>query len=410
MWRAQGKTATSSRPNLPSSHGPKQPATRNVRVDIRPLRPYLYDPRRVGEVGRLLSLPYDLVSEEEARRLARRLPYHVAQMERAVREPGERDLRDVYRRVRQRFLAWVRQGVVKREPAAGYYLLEQHFRLRGRRLVRKGLFLRFPLLPFGERVFPHERTLAGPKRDRVRMLETAGLQFSPIFLLVKGELASYNRLLSLPKQKLLDLHDPTCDRTILYRLRAAGADVRRAFEGRTFLIADGHHRYESARQVFERTNDPRFSHLLAYVAHAEDEGIAQMPTHRLLPKETSKARLTALLPRFFRSSNGKGRLIYLDGQGERRLDPKGSGPFDDYLAVGDLLQALGVEEERVIYSTDGRRCRRLVRQGEAAGAFLMRPPPAGEVFDWAATRGRLPAKTTHFVPKLPSGLVVNRLF
>lgn len=381
-----------------------------MNVDLRPLRPYLYDPRRVGDVGRLLSLPYDLMSEEEVRALVGRFPYHAAQMERPAREQGERGLTEAYRRARRRFLSWVQQGILRQQPEAAFYLLEQHFRVGRRPLARKGLFLRFPLLPLGDRVFPHERTLAAPKRDRARMLETAGVQFSPIFLLVKGELAAYRRLLSLPKRKLLDLRDATCDRTILYRLKAGGGEVRRALSQQTFLIADGHHRYESARRVFERTRDPRFSHLLAYVGHAEDEGIAQMPTHRLLPKGTSRARLAALLPRFFRSSNGQGRLIYLDGRGERRLDTEGDGSFEDYLAVGKLLRALGLPEARVTFTTDARHCRRLVREKEAAGAFLMRPPPAGAVFDWAATRGRLPAKTTHFVPKLPSGLVILRLF
>jgi uncharacterized protein (DUF1015 family) len=252
-------------------------------ADVQPLRALHYDLSLVGSLTDVTSPPYDVIDAEQRERLLERSPFNVAAVDLPRGEP------DPYAAAGELFEAWQLQGVLVRDPEPSLWAHTQDYTgPDGRRRTRRGFFCRVRIEDYDSgRVRPHERTHPGPKEDRLRLMRATRANLSPIFSLYSDPTNTAWRALEpattdVPWGEVTD-GDGTTHR--LWRVTdpnviAAVQDATREAE---LLIADGHHRYETANTYAQELGaDGEHRYVLMCLVALEDPGLTVFPTHRLV--------------------------------------------------------------------------------------------------------------------------------
>jgi uncharacterized protein (DUF1015 family) len=345
-------------------------------AEVKPFRALRYS-EHAGSLADLVAPPYDVISPGEREEYLARSPYNVVHL--TLAESEEQAGRD--------FAKWRSEDILVEEPAAAWALSQDYVGPDRVARRRNGIVAALRVEPYERRiVIPHERTHRGPKESRLRLLRATRAQLEPIFLLHEGP------TIDLP----LRSPDLEVDGTRLWRLDSAPD----GFDGRQLLIADGHHRYETAVAFHDEDGSDTSAYTLAALVSTAEEGLTIFPTHRI-------AR------RFDRD------LDYRDGDPRELLREIESRPRDTAAAVvvtprgvtvaegkgldTELVEQLG--PEGVSYTPSVHEALAAVERGDADAAFLLRPPPLEQVWEVAAKGKTLPQKTTYFYPKLVSGLL-----
>jgi len=392
---------------------------------VRPLTGLRYDPAHAGEVGQLLAPPYDVITAAEQAELYARSPYNVIRL--ILPREAERGAAAA-----RTLSEWIAAGILAPDPEPALYLYTQQFSLPdGSMRRRDGLLCRLRLEDFSSGVVrPHERTLPGPKADRLALLRATGANLSAIFGLYArpGE----------PVRELLagaQLGAPLVDVSGWHQLwrvtdASAIARVEAALADQTIIIADGHHRYETALAYRdEQRGNEAATYILAYLANMEEEGVVILPTHRLIrrPLGFGGAALAARLGESFavepaderrRRAAGEIDCVLPDRRLRLRAGPAARERLRDLpsvlrgLAVECLRRAilepiLGVGPENLEFTHDDEEAIAAVAAGRAAAAFLLNPPSMAEVREVCLAGELMPEKSTYFYPKLATGLVFS---
>ncbi|MGZ4337444.1 MAG: DUF1015 family protein [Gaiellaceae bacterium] len=335
---------------------------------VKPFRAERYDESKAGPLERLVAPPYDVLSPEQREEYLARSPYNVVHL--TLPDDEEQAGRDV--------TDWREQGVLVRDEEPGYWLLSQDYvGPDGVSRTRTGLVASLRAEPYENGVvLPHERTHSGPKEGRLRLLRATRTQLEPIFLLYEGD----------------PLRPPAREPD----LRSGGDKLWRVedapnFESTELLIADGHHRYETAVAYAQEGGSP---YLMVVLVPTEQEGLTIFPTHRLA-EHVNGAHGTPIeepgdvLP---------GVVMYRDGKYE--------------LLKGDGLDVEIVERiapAGVTYTPERAEAVATVDRGDAEAAFLLRPTRIEDVWAVARRGETMPQKSTYFYPKLTSGLLFHPL-
>ncbi len=278
-------------------------------TDVRPFRALRYDPAQV-DLSRVIVPPYDVVAAEDRAAFFERDPHNAIRLE-LTRDVADEATTD-YHHVRETLDAWIAQQVLTRDAEPALYPLRQSFTAPdGTRLAREGFFALVHLEDYARRIVrPHERTLAGPKADRLKLLRAARANLSVVFLLYEDREHTLASLLgdALERGSVGTARDESGAEHRLARLadRAAIGEIARFLADRPVVIADGHHRYETALSYRDERRvagagdgrDAPHEWLLVYLANAFAPGSLLLPIHRLvvkgaLPTETQVARSEA---------------------------------------------------------------------------------------------------------------------
>jgi uncharacterized protein (DUF1015 family) len=414
-------------------------------ADVQPLRAIHYDLHRVGGLDVVASPPYDVIDAEHRARLAAQSPSNVVLVDLPVGE-------DPYAHAAETMQRWLDEEILVRDDEPALWALTQEYTgPDGVRRTRHGFLGRIRVEEYGPgRVRPHERTHPGPKEDRLKLTRATRANISPIFALHddpgrRAWKALEPHTSGEPWGAMRD-DDGTEHRVWRIGDRDAIAAVQDALAEAELLIADGHHRYETARVYAEEVGgegDHRF--VLACLVGLEDPGLTVFPTHRLLKDlrpDQYEALAEALRRDFDVEEVDRDRLApeasdrvtfgYIDAHFKRpfRLTLKDQGVADAALeghaepyrrldtAVLEALVlkgALGKTGEDIDhleglgYSKDAREVMELVESGAWDCAFLMAPPPIEQVQAVANAGETMPPKSTYFFPKVPTGLLFNPL-
>ena len=334
---------------------------------VKPFRALRYDEAKAGPLEELVAPPYDVISDKQRGEYRARSPYNVVHLTLPdSEEDAARTLED-----------WRAQGVLVEEPPAVWALEQDYLGPDGVARTRFGLVASLKVEPYETgTVLPHERTHAGPKEGRLRLLRATRIQLEPIFLLYDGAAPAARPEreadLSVEGAKLWRLDDPA---------------LVRAFDDKQLLIADGHHRYETALAFAEEEGTPPSAQMLVVLVSTSDPGLEIFPTHRVFSE-----------PRRLEGGNGAERAVTEVTREERRFVSVPEGMLDV-----QLVDTLG--QDGISYTADAAEAERRVRDGEAAVAYLLRPTRIEDVFAHARRGEVLPQKTTYFFPKLISGLL-----
>jgi len=409
---------------------------------IEPFRALHYDRDRVGGLQPVVAPPYDVIDGTQRADLLARSPYNVVEIDLPVSD------QDPYAHAASVFEQWQRDGVLVRDEEPAVWALAQDYTgPDGQRRTRHGFFARVKVEDYGPgRIRPHERTHPGPKEDRLRLTRATKANLSPIFSLYDdpagaawGALAPH--LESAPWSEVTD-EDGTVHR--LWRVvdPDAIAKVAEALAPAELLIADGHHRYETARVYHDEGGA---GHVLMCLVALQDPGLTVFPTHRLLTGlddgrrealrdtiqtdfEVEPVGIDALEP----SGDGPVRMGYLDAHHRRPLMltlrdpdivaaalPDKPAPYralDTAVLEALVLQgALGMSEDDIShlngleYARNTEQARERVESGAAEAAFFMGATPVERVRDVAGTGESMPPKSTYFFPKVLTGMVFNPL-
>jgi uncharacterized protein (DUF1015 family) len=341
-------------------------------AQTRPFRALRYS-AAAGPLERLVAPPYDVISADERERYLALDPHNVVHLTLPDSEQDAgRDLKN-----------WQAEGVLERGAEAAVWALSQTYTGPDRvERTRNGLVVTLRLEPYENRVvLPHERTHAGPKEGRLRLLRATRTQLEPIFLLHDGD------PVELPERQ----PDLAVGGDRLWRLVD---DLGERFADAQLLIADGHHRYETALAFHEEDGTEASAWMMVVLVSTREEGLTIFPTHRLA-ESLNGVRGTPIdepgeeLPGVVLYRHGGYELV--EGEG---LD----------VEVVDALSPHGVT-----YTPQRGEAVAAVDRGEAEAAFLLRPTPIDDVFTRAREGRVLPQKTTYFFPKLTSGLLFQPL-
>jgi uncharacterized protein (DUF1015 family) len=418
---------------------------------VEPIRALHYDPAVAGPLQDLAAPPYDVIDDEQRAALQGRSPHNVV----AIDLPRAPDPdADPYAHAAGLLEQWRAEGAVVRDAAPALWALVQDYTAPdGRRLQRRGLFARVRVEEYGPgRVRPHERTHPGPKEDRLRLTRATMANLSPIFSLYDDPSgAAWAAVEPATRESPAGVYaeaDGTENR--LYRVGDPGAvdAAVRVLEPSELLIADGHHRYETARVLADELGaDGPHRHVLMCLVALQDPGLTVFPTHRLvrgLHPERRQALAATLREHFdieelagvadLAPPEGDGPLTmgYLDAHDGRplRLTLRDQTIADAALAHQPepyrrldtaVLEALvltgplGLTEDDIShlrglgYARSTDEARALVQDGSYDAAFFLRPSPVAQVREIAATGVTMPPKSTYFFPKVPTGLLFNPL-
>jgi uncharacterized protein (DUF1015 family) len=407
--------------------------------------PLRYQTREVGELGALMAPPYDVIAPAEASELRARHEHNVVRL---ILPQGEGDER--YRRAASTLQSWIDSGVLVKEDRPVVYAHRHAFKAAGVEHQRTGLWALLRLSPFAARVvLPHEMTMGGPRADRLALMRACRAQLSPIFVISSDPDGGLSETFQSLTARAADEHAefPAGQRHEIWRIEEGAAldELGRRFEDRTFLIADGHHRYETAlnyrRELVSHgapeTGDAGHEFVLAHIVPENDPGLLLQATHRVImggrldwPGAIARLRGRFAIERLEETELAD-EIGGLDRESQRstfilitRDEPKAwrlrlaldeGGPEPDIAAVAlhELLLAEGIglslDEQlpRTEYLRDSQEAMARVRSGEAEAAAILAAPRVSEVRKAAEAGRRLPAKTTFFWPKVPVGIAIH---
>lgn len=402
-------------------------------AEIQPFRGIFYDV--AGEdLARVLAPPYDVITPDHQDELHARDPRNIVRVV-LSRLTGDAAYDDAGRH----FRAWQQQGVLKRDARPALYVLEQTFETPAGARTRLGLLARFRAEPAETgTILPHEHTRAAAKEDRYKLLVATRANFSPIFMMVADETRAFASDLAHAAQAApaLSVTDDggvghrlwrVTEPVALERLRARLAAARA-------YIADGHHRYATALRFAGTPGGTPFT--LGYFTPLESEGLLVLPYHRMLSSGPSLDEARARLRPAFELHDVQGTREAAEVVARSRaafafglVQPGAGGcvaevrpgalalpadtpaclrALDTYVLHRAVLgPLLGVGDEAVSYVHSLGEAEQAVAEDRCRLALLLRATPPRQIVDVAEARESMPAKSTFFHPKLPSGLVIH---
>jgi uncharacterized protein (DUF1015 family) len=415
-------------------------------AEVRPLRALHYDLAAVPSLADVVSPPYDVIDADLRRGLLERSPFNAVEVDLPQAPEGE----DPYAHAAEVLEEWTLAGILTSDRDEAVWPITQEYTAPdGSRRTRHGILVRVRVTEYGPgKVRPHERTQPGPKEDRLRLTRATRHNLSPIFSLYAGDAWSpvAGTVSEEPWGEVTD-DDGTVHRVwrvadpeVLEAVTAALADSE-------LLIADGHHRYETARTYADEVGgEGPHRYTLMCLVSLGDPGLTVFPTHRLLTGldpsqyeplgqglrklfDIEEVALDALDPT---GEEGTGVFGYADSHFKRgfRLRLRDTAKLDEALAGRPeayrrldaviletlvLKGILGMSEEDIAakrgiaYSKGTADAIARVESESADCAFLLRPTPVEQVREVAASGETMPPKSTYFFPKVLTGLGFNPL-
>lgn len=409
---------------------------------IQPFQPYRYS-SKAGDPARLLTQPYDKISPEMQARYLAASPYNLVRIILGERRASDTESENVYTRAAQYLNDWIREGILEQDPAPGLYAYFQEFEVpdSGERLTRKGFIGIGKVEDYSANVvFRHEQTLTGPKKDRLELLRHTRAHYGQIFMLYPDQAGEIDHVLdraavSAPAVSVVDDYGarhllwPVSEPERIERIQALMAPKK-------LLIADGHHRYETALAYRnENPSDPAAQYVMMTFVNMHSRGLKILATHRVLrdlPRFDavhffekavnagwSVAACASLdaLKRRLAARDPKRVQIGVLSMGEARLmqRPRKEGQLDVPALHHDVLGALlgitedAVREEKFLKYVRGIDAAAAEVAGGAQVAFLLEPTPIDDMARIAFAGGVMPQKSTDFYPKLLSGITIYKL-
>ncbi|HEY2318209.1 MAG TPA: DUF1015 domain-containing protein [Solirubrobacteraceae bacterium] len=416
-------------------------------AEIKPIRALRYDPGRTGGLQDVVAPPYDVIDDEQRAELEARSPYNVVRID--LPRGGE----DRYERAAALLHQWREQGVVVLDDTPALWTLSQDYvGPDGEPRTRQGVFARVRVEEYGAgRIRPHERTHPGPREDRLRLTRATRANLSPIFSLFSDPSGAAAEALSRGGADTVWAQTVDDDGTVNRLGRVDDADaiaaVQEVLSGTELLIADGHHRYETARVYAEEVGgEGPHRYVLMCLVALQDPGLTVFPTHRLVRglRPDQHETLANALRRDFEvqrlddaaelapPAGDAIRIGYIDAHFKQPYMltlrdpaiadaalPERAEPYrrlDTAVLEALVLKgALEMTDEDIDhlnglgYARDFAQALELVQSAEYDAAFFMAPTPVERVQEVAAAGESMPPKSTYFFPKVPTGLLFNPL-
>ncbi|MCI0350163.1 MAG: DUF1015 domain-containing protein [Acidobacteriales bacterium] len=426
-------------------------------AEISPFQAWRYDPARCP-LASVVTQPYDKITPEMQERYYWSSPFNLVRIVLGKAEPGDHDGNNVYTRAAEHFHDWRSKGVLVQDPEPSIYGYAQRFAVpgNGHTVERRGIIGLGRIHDYSENiVFRHEQTLAKPKADRLQLLRATRAQFEQLFMLYDDPQQEIEGLLPWDQAAIAEVTDDygVVNRLWQFSEPALINRVTAAFSRQKLIIADGHHRYETAlsyrdEQAKASTVGQNSNYVVMTCVNLHSPGLIILPTHRVihnlagfdadrfaqraaeflevepLPAGQSAA---ALLDRLRSAASNSILAItrkrdYLLRATPEKLNALLASFSERQRSLDVILlhkvlieRVLGLsehavrEQRHIAYLRDAEPAVKHVRSREAEVAFLMNPVTIQQMRDVALAGELMPQKSTDFYPKLLSGLTIYAL-
>ncbi len=417
-------------------------------AEIRPFRGIRYNLTKLPQLEEVITPPYDVIDSNGQDRLHKRNPYNIVRLEYGKKFPSDNENNNNYTRAEKNLTEWLEQDILCADKHPAYYLYEQSFTYNSAEYTRRGIFAALKVEDYtSHAVLPHELTMSAPKADRLKLLGQLKTNISPIFTLYPDPDNMFDALFSQSTPGRL-LFKTRKDDEQVHQLRAITEPrlqekITTYLAGQPLLIADGHHRYETAL-AYANSTEPKkgmgSNYILSALVSMKDRGLLVLPTHRLVAPLTGKqkAEMDKIINASFKyveygSTNEINEDSYLhklsayDSElpciGMITADKTGfllPGHQEDgshlpvvllhekilrpVLAPGENHEA---DKDMLSYPHDMETVMQAVSSGSAETAFILNTLPVNDVLKRAQQGRVMPQKSTFFYPKLPGGLVLH---
>ena len=423
-------------------------------MEVKPFRGYRYNLEKVGDFSNVIAPPYDVIFPEIREKLFQKSDMNIAKVTKAdILDDGE-----VYANAAEIWNKWIEDEVVLQEDKECFYIYKQIFTVNEQKYERFGIIGSLRLQEFGKEVKAHEKTLEGPKADRLNLLRATKTNFGQIFLLYGDEEKKSEEIVAeaMKKDPVLEATDDDGVGHVMYLIddEEHVTALQKFFEDKPMFIADGHHRYETALNYMnENPDDEEAKYRMVTLVSMHQDGLVVLPTHRMLHSfenfnfeslmnniandfyVAKEASFTALKRTMEAGFNSKKHIIGIVTKKEFfSLSLKS---FDDYLKqVPELDPVEAKLDVQVLHKLILKKQLRINDEDIAAGRYIsfikgydaqeksgleqlennesllmftLNQTPVEQVADIANTGKRMPQKSTFFYPKIFTGLVMNKL-
>ena len=432
---------------------------------IAPFRGVRYNAHKMGDLSKVVTQPYDRIGPELQEVYFALHPYNLVRLIQGRRYDDDTGGHNVYTRARDYYQTWIDAGYLLREAAPALYVYRQTFSLPdGSERIRKAFIAALRLVEFSEGiVLPHERTLSGPKIDRLNLMRATAFDYEQIFMLYPDPQNRIHALLDAAVGSAAadeDVHE-LFERDVRQQIwmvsdpDVVGSVVSEMAAKTGLIIADGHHRYETALNYRDEMReqhpgapaDAAFNSVMISFVSMDDPGLVILPTHRLIYGYTAKASCQILqeASTWFEVTSQSGRAALEEALGQATAEDRRLGFYDgqysllrlrssaimdelvperapewrqlDVSILHELIieRVMGISKKQVeakehldyYRSLDEALAR--VDSGEASCVFVLNPTRIGEVKACSDRGEKMPQKSTDFYPKMISGLVMMDL-
>ena len=434
-------------------------------MDIKAFKGFRFDGQVVGNAADCICPPYDVIDEAMRQKLYAKSEYNAARIVRSVPQPSDSP-DEHYIRAGASLNDWIAGGALKQDSKNTIYAYVQDFEIGGTNCRRSGFVALGKLEEFGEGVKPHEKTLDGPKADRLKLMRQKAAQLGQIFMLYDDAEMVADEIIADARSAaaLVDFVDDNGVRHRLFAIDDTGqvTAIEAMMTDKQAVIADGHHRYETALNYYHETKNPAAQYRMMTFVNMRNEGLVVLPTHRLIAnvggfdrdslieklknefeiisyefesdeqKEVKRGEMFDRLNAELKAGKNAfgiyagGDIFYMavlqdaasmEQFGEmspaaKRLDVNVLHRLilDNVLGIGGkqlasqsnvtYIKDIGDAIEQSVASVD---------RAQSQAVFFMNPTRVEQVQDIAAAGEKMPQKSTFFYPKVYTGLVINKL-
>lgn len=433
-------------------------------VEVKPLNAIVYNQDKVN-MNDVIAPPYDVILDDYQDELYKRSPYNIVKL---ILAKGSKDLSDPnnrYDEAAKSFTQWLEENVlIKLDKPCIIYILQKYTTEQGRKIERKGFIARNKIEDFSTKnILPHEFTMGGPKEDRLNLTKKCRANFSQIFMVYSDPQYQIEKAVDLSDKPFIDVTDDNGVQNIVYKIEDEKtlSLIEKVMQDKTLLIADGHHRYETAMNYRnwlkeQGVNNPETGYVMSYFTNLDDENLLVFPTHRIITKWIEPYVLLEKVKKYFDVKdfefNGVNKkevkakfLQAIEDENEKQISMglymKNVNKFylltlrenvdkilDEY-EVPNVLKTLDLtvlhkvlitkefgysEEEQMAqdgikYIKQESEAFDLIDLGKAEASFIMAYPKIKDIKEISQAGFRMPQKSTYFYPKLLSGIVINPL-
>lgn len=430
-------------------------------IEVKPLKAIFYNQEKVN-MEDVIAPPYDVISDKYRDELENRSEYNFVKLILANNSTDLTDENNRYNKACENYKNWLEEKVlIKNEKPCILYVV-QNYEKNGKKITRKGFIARNKIEDFSTKnILPHEYTMGGPKEDRLNLTKKCKANFSQVFLVYSDPQKQIENAIDYSQKPFIDVTDDLGVQNIVYKIEDEKTIelIEKVLSDKTCLIADGHHRYETAMNYrsfinSQDENNPT-KYVMSYFTNLEDD-LLIFPTHRILTRWVEPYVLLEKVKKYFdledftfdgkNKSEMKAKLLKeIEKSSKERITMglymKNVNKFyllklrenvdeilDEY-NVPDVLKTLDLivlhkviiskelgytQEEQmaqdgILYIKQEEEAFDMIDLGKAEASFIMAYPKIQDIKRISEAGERMPQKSTYFYPKLLSGIVINPL-
>ncbi len=426
-------------------------------VEVRPLNAIVYSQEKVN-MSDVIAPPYDVILDDYREKLSNKSKYNFVNLILPIAENGS----DKYETANKIFQKWLEEKVLIKLQKPTILYLAQEYNLNGRKIIRKGFIARVRIEDFStKQILPHEYTMGGPKEDRLKLTKACKANFSQIFMVYSDKARKIENAVDLTQKPFIDVTDDFGVRNIVWLIddEKTLSLISETLKHKTLLIADGHHRYETAMNyrnfINSQNPDDPTKFVMSYFTNLEDD-LLIYPTHRIITRTIDIEQAFKSVEKYFdikeypfNNQDKDNVKKFLLNEIERvskhnisfGLYVKGRKifylltlktdvtPILEKYEVPEVLRKLDLiilhkvliseefgytQEEQssqngILYIKQEKEAFDMIDNGSAEMSFIMAYPKIEDIHEISLAGERMPQKSTYFYPKLLSGLVVSPL-